>query len=178
VGIGLALARRLVEMHGGTIAAANLPSKGTEVAVRIPLAQPPEQEPRAEPKSRAATETRRVLVVDDNEDAAKALETVIIGDGHEVRVAATGDEALAAAREFKPHVVLLDIGLPDIDGYKLVPKLRQVPGGRGMRIVALTGYAGAENAERARSAGFDLHLAKPADPENLAKVIAASANRA
>jgi CheY-like chemotaxis protein/two-component sensor histidine kinase len=173
VGIGLALARRLVEMHGGTIEARNLPGQGSEFLVRLPLCSPPANERRRTGRGdEPAAAVRRVLIVDDNRDAARALQILLSREAHEVRVANNGKAALSAAREFKPHVVLLDVGLPDIDGLAVARKLREDDATRDAVLVALTGYAGSEDKARAHEAGFDDHLTKPTNPEKLFRLIA------
>ena len=175
VGIGLALARRLVEMHGGTIEARNLPEHGSEFLVRLPLCAPPAKERRETTRvDETAAAARRVLIVDDNRDAARALQILLTRQAHEVRVANDGKSALSTAREFKPHVVLLDIGLPDMDGLAVARKLREDEATCEAMLVALTGYARKEDMARTLEAGFDDHLTKPTNPEKLFKLIASA----
>ncbi len=167
LGIGLTLVKRLAELHGGRVEAhSDGPGRGSEFVVRLPLSAGPAP-PAPPPAPRPAPAARRVLVVDDNADAADTLAALLHGRGHAVRVARDGDAALLAAREFGPEVVLLDIGLPGMDGYAVARALRAAPGGGGLRLVALTGYGRDEDRRRSSEAGFDEHLVKPVAPEVL-----------
>jgi CheY-like chemotaxis protein len=114
---------------------------------------------------------RRVLIVDDNSDAAATLEVLLKSLGHETRVVHTGINALAAVPEFKPEIVLLDIGLPDIDGYEVARRLRALQTGRSFRIVAVTGWDQEADKRRSAEAGFDMHLVKPVAPADLEKAL-------
>jgi PAS domain S-box-containing protein len=175
LGIGLTLVKRLAELHGGTAAAhSDGPGKGSTFTVRLPLpaaAAAPVAPSRA---GRPAPDgpRRRVLVVDDNVDAAESLAALLQVHGHEPRTAHSGPDALAAAGEFRPDLVLLDIGLPGMDGYAIARALRGEPWGRGLRLVALTGYGQDDDRRRALEAGFDQHLTKPAGPEVLLRLLA------
>jgi signal transduction histidine kinase/DNA-binding response OmpR family regulator len=167
LGIGLALARRLAEMHGGTITARSEgPGLGSEFTVRLPLAA--DQRPLA---ASAATPTaaiqRRILVVDDNRDSAESMGMLLGFLGADVRVAFNGAQALEAYAAYDPAVVLLDIGMPGMDGYEVVRRLRADYPKRRAAIVALTGWGQEEDRRRAREAGFDHHLIKPADLDAL-----------
>ncbi len=173
VGIGLALARHLVSLHGGTIEAHNL-QVGTELVVRLPLIAPPISSPRSGGPGNQPAPSRRVLVVDDNADAAHAVGTVLELYGHRVRVAGNGREAIQAALDFKPQAILLDIGLPDLDGYTVARQLREDERTRHIALIALSGYGREEDEARAREAGFDLHLKKPAEPDALSRAIGAT----
>jgi len=169
LGLGLTLVRKLVEMHGGSVSAQSEgPGKGTEFRVRLPLAGEPAAGAGApaSPESPGEDEERRlrVLLVDDHEEAVKALGTLLELWGHEVRVALDGPSALDAAGELRPELVLLDIGLPEMDGWEVARRLRQLPGAAGAVLVALTGYGQRADRERSREAGFDHHLVKPVDP--------------
>ena len=167
LGIGLALVKGLVELHGGSIAVASAgPGHGSEFLVRIPLPAAGRAAPAA-PAAAAATDALRVLVVDDHVDAAETLAMLLRLGGHEVRVAHDADSALAAGEGFAPQVALLDIGLPGVDGHELARRLRARPWGRGVRLVALTGWGQPGDRQRAADAGFDEHLVKPVDPERL-----------
>jgi PAS domain S-box-containing protein len=177
LGIGLMLVRRLVQMHGGSVTVASEgPGKGSEFTVRLPLldAAAPAGAGRAEGTDGAAAVRRqRILVVDDNRDSADSLSMLLRLAGHEVRTAYDGTAGLAAARRWRPDVVLLDIGLPGLDGYEVVRRLRQEAGLQQALVVAMTGYGKDEDRERSQEAGFDAHLVKPVDPEELAQLIAA-----
>ncbi|HZR07447.1 MAG TPA: CHASE domain-containing protein [Myxococcales bacterium] len=171
LGIGLALVRALVELHGGTVRAESPgPNLGSTFTVVLPGAiegaTPVEIVP-----APARAHRGRVLVVDDNLDAADTLAEAVRLDGHEVRVAHDGPSALEEAREFVPDVVLLDIGLPGMDGYEVVQKLRELPQTREAQIVALTGFGQQSDRQRALAAGFDDHLVKPADLETVTAVL-------
>ena len=171
LGIGLALVRRLVEMHGGTVQAASAGmGQGSEFIVRLPLGTMPQQDQGAtevSPVQSAIGPARRILVVEDNLDAAESLATLIELMGHEVRSVHNGASALATAAAFRPDVVLLDIGLPDINGYEVAPRLRQQPGLERIALAALTGWGQKEDRLRARTAGFDHHFVKPIDVDVL-----------
>jgi PAS domain S-box-containing protein len=170
LGVGLTLVRRLVEMHGGTAAAASDgPGKGSEFTVRLPALTETAEPRQATPEASAPPAGGlKVLVVDDNDDGAASLATLLRLAGHDVRTAGDGARALAVARAFRPEVVLLDIALPgELDGYEVARRLRQEPGLEGVLLIALTGLGAPEDVARASTAGFDHHLAKPADPDLL-----------
>jgi signal transduction histidine kinase/CheY-like chemotaxis protein len=185
MGIGLALVRRLVELHGGTIAASSLgPGQGSEFVVRLPaLAAPPvpaEGSPVADapgsptpvahaPGSPGGPQPvrRRILLVDDNVDAAESLRLILELEGHEVRVAHDGATALRAAADFPPEIVLLDIGLPRMDGCEVARRLRERPEMAKALLIAVTGYGQDEDRRRCREAGFNAHLVKPVDLDAL-----------
>jgi PAS domain S-box-containing protein len=177
LGIGLALARRIAEAHGGTLlAASGGENQGAEFTLRIPLLREsvrapagPATAPAEPPKPVLA---KRVLVVDDNVDAATTLELLLKSLGHETHAVHDGVEALQAALEFQPDVVLLDIGMPGLDGYEVARRLRALKPERPLRIVAITGWGQEADRLRSREAGFDLHLVKPVDPHLLTRVLA------
>jgi PAS domain S-box-containing protein len=181
LGLGLTLVRTLVELHGGAVAASSAGrGQGSTFVVRVPavtrpLVAPTAVEPivAAGPAQAGATaaDLQRVLIVDDNADAAEALAETLRVFGHDVRVALDGPEALAVAREFQPQVALLDIGLPVMDGYELAEHLRREQAGPPLRLVALTGYGQERDKARSKEAGFDLHLVKPVDIQDLKKAI-------
>jgi two-component system CheB/CheR fusion protein len=177
LGIGLTLVQGLVEMHGGSVAAGSEgPGKGSEFTIRLPaLPDAPGPSP-AGPASAGRPDpspSRRVLVVDDNVDAAESLAVVLRLTGHEARTAHSGAEALHAAGAFRPEAVLLDLGLPGgLSGYELAPRLRQLPGLGGALLVALTGLGQEEDRRRSQEAGFDAHLTKPADLDALQALLA------
>lgn len=174
LGLGLTLVRRLTEMHGGTVEARS-PGRGhgSEFVVRLPISIAPPV-PAAIPKAkRPEFAPRRILVVDDNFDSAESLTMLLQMDGHDVRMASDGQAALDAARSFDPQIVLLDIGLPGMDGYEVAGRLRELPGGARTVVVAVTGYGRPEDRERAREARFDHYLLKPIDFGALAAILAA-----
>jgi PAS domain S-box-containing protein len=181
LGIGLSLVKTLVEMHGGDVAAwSGGPGQGSEVVVRFPVPSASETtqgqaEPDQPERSLSGTERpcRRILVVDDNEDAATSLARLLRRVyGHEVRVAHDGPEALGLAGEFRPEVVLLDIGMPGMDGYEVARRMRVRADLAGVRIIALTGWGQDSDRHQSREAGFDYHLVKPVDPETLSGLLA------
>ena len=171
LGIGLALARRLIELHGGRIhATSDGRGCGTTFIVRLPmLAGGQQQKPAASavrPPARC-----RVLVAEDMPDAAEMMRLMVECMGHEVRVAADGVQAVALAEEFHPQIALLDIGMPRMDGFEAARHIRTALG-RRVLLVALTGWGQEEDQRRSYSAGFDVHLTKPADPAILESLIA------
>jgi CheY-like chemotaxis protein len=165
LGVGLTLVQRLVRMHGGTVEAkSDGPGRGSEFVVRLPIK--PEQpivRAGAEAKPGATGPRRRILVVDDNRDAAQALKLLLEGDGHDVRVASDGAAGLEAARQYKPDVALLDIGLPHMDGYELARRMREEPALEATLLVAVTGYGQMHDRARASASGFNHHLVKPVE---------------
>ena len=169
LGIGLTVVQRLVEMHGGTVEAnsAGL-GNGSEFIVRLPVVLSHARERESSPIETAAPGARwRVLVVDDNVDGADVTALLLGELGHETQVAYDGATALAAADEYLPNVVLLDIGLPEMDGYEVARRLRQHPLLRNVWLVAITGYGQESDRQRSKEAGFDHHLVKPVGPEKL-----------
>ena len=175
LGIGLTLVKRLVEMHGGRVEAhSDGPGKGSEFVVRLPAAV--EATPLGpEPGTTAAGARpagRRILVVDDNADSAESLAELLRLWGHEVRTAHSGEEALAVAAGFQPGVVLLDLGMPDMNGYEAARLLRDRAGLNGTTFIALTGYGQDGDRQRSAEAGFRAHLVKPVDPEALRRLLA------
>ena len=175
LGIGLALVNSLVALHGGRVSADSEGlGRGSEFVVRLPLLQAAcaAEAPMEEPAAAAATGAARVLVVDDNADAAQMLATLLEAHGHAVSVAYDGSSGLACAQRERPDVMLLDIGLPDMDGHELARRLRASSDTAGATLIALTGYGQSEDRERAREAGFDRHLVKPADLSELLRILA------
>jgi PAS domain S-box-containing protein len=178
LGIGLTLVRRLVEMHGGSVIAhSEGAGKGSEFVVRLPALpedrkgellrkQGDDQQPVA------PTARRRILVVDDNLDAAESLAVLLRLEGHEVRVAPDGSGALAAAQAEPPEMVVLDLGLPGMDGFEVARRLRGQPGSDDVLLVALTGWAQEEDRRRCHEAGFDGHLPKPVEWDALRQFLA------
>jgi CheY-like chemotaxis protein len=173
LGIGLTLVRRLVELHGGAVdALSEGPGKGTEFVVRIPLRRPPVADG-APQAARIATAgpRRRILVVDDNVDAAEALGELLRDYGHEVATAHDGAQALDHARLHRPEVVLLDIGMPEMDGYEVAKRLRGELGLGDALLIALTGYGEDRDRRLAREAGFDQHVTKPVEASRLEELL-------
>lgn len=166
LGVGLPLTRQLVEMHGGIIEVESEgEGRGSQFTVRLPLpkehrAPTTKAPPRTNRALRRSKQTRTILVVDDNEIAADSLGRLLELRGHEVAIAYSGNEALAKAHELKPHIIILDIGLPDIDGYEVMRRLQEEKG-FSSAVIALTGYGQPQDKERALEAGFMLHLTKP-----------------
>lgn len=174
LGIGLALVKGLVELHGGTVSATSGGSgQGSEFIVRLPLV-PPSLAASAKlipdrPNVRAVG--RRVLVADDNRDAADSLATLLQLSGHEVRVAYGGAAALSLAQAFRPEFALLDIGMPDLNGYRVAEALRAEPWGASPYLIALTGWGQDEDKRKALAAGFDAHLTKPIELDQLTRLL-------
>jgi PAS domain S-box-containing protein len=173
LGIGLTLVRNLVEMHGGTVSAqSDGEGRGSTFVVRLPTATAPaETEPPSAPA--AASGPRRILIVDDLAASATLLSRLLKNlDAHEIRTAGDGPAALEIAAAFAPEIVLLDIGLPQMSGYEVAQRLRQLPSLGPMLLVALTGYGSEDDRRRAREAGFDVHLVKPPSIAALRKLLA------
>jgi signal transduction histidine kinase len=186
LGIGLALVQRLVEMHGGSVTArSDGLGHGSEFVIRLPLfirekiesGQPLQQLSALEqPMTNAdlATRTqRRILVADDNNDALESLATLLQLSGHEVYTASNGAVALESAEQHRPEVVLLDIGMPKLDGYEVARRIRAQPWGQRITLVALTGWGQDSDRKRSQEAGFDSHLVKPLDLDKLTELLAA-----
>ena len=174
LGIGLALARGLVAQHGGTLTAASGgPGMGSQFTVRLPVSR---GEPRAAPAAVTAApalgKVHRVLVVDDNRDAADSLGALLQMLGAEVRVVHDGESALAAFGAFQPRVTLLDLGMPGMDGYEVARRIRARPDARGAALIALTGWGQERDRRRTAEAGFDGHLTKPVDIDTVAATLA------
>jgi CheY-like chemotaxis protein len=179
LGLGLSIVRRLVELHGGSVRAlSDGPGRGSELVVSLPLAA---EEPLSPPlpvpptaEARPAERPRsRILIVDDNADAALTMREVLVELGYEVDIAYDGPTALARAASFGPDVCLLDLGLPEMDGFEVARRLRAVPGiSRALRIVALTGYGQDADRRRTRDAGFNAHVVKPVDINTLTDAVA------
>jgi PAS domain S-box-containing protein len=173
LGIGLTLVKTLVEMHDGTVAVQSEgPGRGSEFVVRLPvLPEAAEPRPTAPDGTPAPASRRRILIVDDNEDGAESLAMLLKLGGHETHTARDGLEALSAAERLRPDVVLLDIGLPRLNGYEACRRIRQQPWGRDMVLVAVTGWGQQEDQRRSREAGFSAHLVKPLDMDVLKKLL-------
>jgi signal transduction histidine kinase/ActR/RegA family two-component response regulator len=177
LGLGLAIVRSLVELHGGTVAAnSDGENRGSEFVVRLPLVSAAEIRPALAGPARDGSPQPvsgvRVLVVDDNDDATVMLSEALSACGHIVRTAADGPSALQIARDFRPDIAILDIGLPVMDGYELAGRLRDPDGERTMHLIALTGYGQTQDKERSLQAGFAAHLVKPVSIERLQQLVA------
>jgi PAS domain S-box-containing protein len=178
LGIGLTLVKRLVEMHSGSVTAfSEGPGKGSTFTIRLPLVNPPDYSPprggqESDKGQVPAIPRRRILVVDDNVDAAESLAMMLRMWHHDVLTVYDGPEALAVAPSYRPEIVILDIGLPGISGYEVARRLRERPEFVDVLLVAMTGYGQDEDRRRSREAGLDHHLTKPANPDELHKLIA------
>jgi signal transduction histidine kinase/CheY-like chemotaxis protein len=174
LGVGLSVVQRLVEMHGGSVQAQSAGrGQGSEFVVRLPLSDAAAQASAAARREPAPAPPRRVLVVDDNRDAAAALKLLLESDGHEVQMAIDGLAGLAAARQYRPEYVLLDIGLPRLNGYDLAAALRADPLLTDTVIVAITGYGQGHDRARTAAVGFDHHLVKPVEFSALREIFRA-----
>jgi PAS domain S-box-containing protein len=178
LGIGLTLVRRLVELHGGTVTAhSDGPGKGSEFVVRLRALSAEQQgellqKPPAVQQPVPSSVPQRILVVDDNVDAAESLAVLLRLEGHEVRLVPDGPGALAAAQAESPNVVILDLGMPGMDGFEVARRLRALPGTKSTLLVAITGWAREEDRRRCYEAGFDGHLPKPVEWDDLRQFLA------
>jgi len=173
LGIGLALVKGLTELHGGTVEARSGGlGFGSEFIVRLPLVRREAASPLATDPAPAVSVRRRILIADDNQDAAESLSMLLELSGHEVRIAHQGRDALAIAQTFRPDTALLDIGMPDLSGYEVARALRQEPWATRLRLIAVTGWGQEDDRRRALQAGFDHYLTKPIDPDHLESLIA------
>ncbi len=174
LGIGLSLVRGLVELHGGSVEARSEgPGEGSEFIIRLPVAcESMQPTPTGLGGDAPAVKTSlRILVVDDNRDGARSLSMMLKLMGNETRIAYDGAEAVAVAREFRPDVILLDIGLPKMSGYDVCRHIRQEPWGKRVVVIAQTGWGQAEDRQKAETAGFDHHFVKPLDMAALTKLL-------
>jgi len=173
LGIGLSLVKEFVVLHGGRVEArSDGPGKGSEFIVRLPLsANVAATELPAVAVETSSGPHRRILVVDDNKDAAESLAELLTIMGHEVRTAHDGEAGVAAAAEFRPELILMDLGMPKLDGYEAARRIRAEPWGSKPFLVALTGWGADHDRQRTHDAGFDRHLVKPVDPDALTRII-------
>ena len=179
LGIGLTLVKRLVELHGGSVTAfSEGRGKGSEFVVRLPVVASSADAPaKSDERPIDAPAKRRILIVDDNADAAESLGRVLETLGYETRTASDGVEGLAAMADFSPDVAILDIGMPKMDGFELARHIRERNGGMDVALIAMTGWGQAADRERTSEAGFDDHLVKPVEPTALARRLAAILSR-
>ncbi len=172
LGVGLTMVKRLVEMHGGTVSAdSGGQEMGSTFVVRLPIVESGAQQAHAEGSQTMGTSSLRVLIVDDNRDAADSLAMLLRITGNETRTAYDGPEALQVASEFRPDAVLLDIGLPKMDGHEVAQQIRREPWGQRICLIAVTGWSDETDREKSRAAGFDHHLVKPLDTAHLAQLL-------
>src|ERR1044071_369706 len=179
LGIGLTVVRKIIEMHGGTTEAHSSGlGQGSEFIVRLPALRWPARPAKVYATKRAQpVQTWRVLVVDDNVDSADSIAAILETSGHEVEVAYSAQKALEMAVEHQPDIVLLDIGLPDMDGFEVAKHLRQTPELKQMRLIAITGYGQQSDRQRSREAGFDEHMVKPVEWQKLEELLASLMKR-
>jgi CheY-like chemotaxis protein len=178
LGIGLALVRALVELHGGEIrVSSDGIEKGSEFTLRLPLLEPDVESAgdssAAAPEAQGIQVRRNILIADDNQDALESLALMLRLEGHEVHCASDGEEALTLAGIRKPEIVVLDVGMPKLDGCEVARRIRAESWGRKAVLVALTGWGQDADRKRSRDAGFDLHLVKPVDPATICEMLVA-----
>jgi CheY-like chemotaxis protein len=173
LGIGLTLVKRLTELHGGTVTAVSEGTdRGSRFTLTLPAIDPPDAALRQLRTPLQVRELRKVLLVEDNEDARRSMLTVLRHYGYRAFEAADGFEGIATADELQPDAAIIDIGLPHYDGYEVAKRLRSGPGRMSeMLLIALTGYGGQEARQKAKDAGFDEYLVKPVSPRDLAELI-------
>jgi CheY-like chemotaxis protein len=178
LGVGLSLVKEFVGLHGGRVEAhSDGPGKGSEFVVCLPTAataEPPTSagQPLIAAPEKSRGPRRRILVVDDSIDAAESLAMMLGIMGHEVRTAHDGEAGVAAAAVFRPEVILMDLGMPRLNGCEAAGRIRTEPWGKGTFLVALTGWGADDDRRRTRGAGFDRHLVKPVDTDSLMRVLA------
>jgi len=175
LGIGLAIVKRLVEMHGGSVEARSEGhGKGSEFVIRLPIALSPVRKRPVDSEAIPAGRTacRRILVVDDNVDAASSLSVMLDIMGHQVRTAHDGESGIEVAAAFHPDLILMDIGMPKLNGYDACRRIREQPWGENIEMVALTGWGQADDRRKSQEAGFDRHMVKPVDLDVLTKLLA------
>jgi CheY-like chemotaxis protein len=173
LGIGLSIVKRLVEMHGGSVGVeSDGPGMGSEFVVRLPVVLAVAQPSGGDDEPTRPSSRRKVLVVDDNKDAAMSLAMMLKLMGNEAKTAHDGLEALDVAAMFRPDLILLDIGMPRLNGHETARRIREQPWSKGVLLVALTGWGQEEDRRRSDEAGFDSHMVKPVEPAALAKLLA------
>ncbi|HXD22621.1 MAG TPA: ATP-binding protein, partial [Gemmatimonadaceae bacterium] len=174
LGIGLTLSKRIVELHGGTIeASSDGPGQGSTLTIRLRAGGDDPLPAESAPRTFALPRSRRVLIADDNRDSADTLAAMLEMVGHDVRVCYDGVNALTQAELFRPEVMLLDIGMPVLNGLELASRVRSRPWGARIRLIALTGWGQPEDLRRSERAGFDHHLVKPVELSRLQDLLGA-----
>jgi len=172
LGLGLTIVKRLAELHGGSVSASSGgPHRGSEFLVRIPRTVENPVSPAPLDAETVSDRARRILIIEDNHDFRQGLRIMLESWGHRVDVAATGGRGLEIWHASRPEIILIDLGLPDLDGYAVAQMVRSSPGGNDVLLVTITGYGGRRDATRAKDAGFDAHLTKPLNPQTLAHII-------
>jgi CheY-like chemotaxis protein len=178
LGVGLTLAQRLTQLHGGRVEVQSTLGQGSEFIVRLPIATTPAPQPKPPPEEPKSTgPPLRVLVVDDSVDTALSFAMLLKESGHDVWTAHDGTAAMRAALDYRPDVVLLDIGLPGLNGYEVAKWIRQQPGLPGVVLVALTGYGQESDRQASGNAGFNYHLVKPTGFKDVHEILAAVSAR-
>ena len=179
LGIGLTLVKRLTEMHGGSIEAKSTgEGQGSEFIVRLPIIRDPSFVARSSPAGTETTTQRRILIVDDNRDSAESLALLLKMTGNKTYTAHDGIEAVKAIDQHRPEVVLLDIGLPHLNGHEVCRRVREQPWGKDIVIIALTGWGQEDDRRKSTEAGFNGHLVKPVDYDKLLKLLGTLTNSA
>jgi CheY-like chemotaxis protein len=173
LGIGLALVRSFAELHGGTVEARSAgPGAGSEFAVRLPVSASEAGDSEGDEQAPdRRIQARRILVVDDNHDGCDSMAALLSIDGHTVQTEYDGVSAIAAAEKFRPQVILMDLGMPKMNGYDACAHIRAQAWSKDMLVVAMTGWGQKEDKLRAQQAGFDAHLVKPVDPDELQRLL-------
>ena len=178
LGIGLTLVKSLAELHGGTVEAHSAGvGKGSEFVVRLPALPVGDSAALGNTETTAPAGPLRVLIVDDNQDSRESLARLLESMGHETQIAATGERAIEIARDFRPAIALLDIGLPVMNGFEVARRLRAEPEQKNLTIVAVSGYGKDEDTKRAREAGFDDYAVKPITLDRLNQILAQARRR-
>ena len=172
LGLGLTIVKRLAELHGGSVSASSAgPHRGSQFVVRIPRAFEPAVSSASVDVETGAERARHILIIEDNQDFRHGLRIMLESWGHRVEVAATGRGGLEIWRASRPDIILIDLGLPDIDGYAVARAVRSAEGGDSVVLVTITGFGGAHDVSRSKAAGFDAHLTKPLNPQTLAHIL-------
>jgi two-component system, sensor histidine kinase len=175
LGLGLTIVKRLAELHGGSVSASSAgPHRGSEFVVRIPRTLETALSPASLEAETVSERARHILIIEDNHDFRQGLRIMLESWGHRVEVAATGNRGLEIWQASRPEIILIDLGLPDIDGYAVAQAVRSSPGGDAVVLVTITGYGGPHDVSRAKDAGFDAHMTKPLNPQTLAHIIQSS----